>query len=139
MKCCVLQALLLDEMQMMETQCQELMDSKTQGSHRAKSIMLALGRFHEEGLGLQHQIGLMTVAAGTQVPQLDSMLPTEYLPCRCFCLAMLLITEFHACGVALQLAVLISAVFCHCHLSNEVMYCLMHTYIALDTCTHVSQ
>ena len=74
--------LLLDETQMMELQLKDLESTPQAGSLRAKKILVSLGQFHEAGLGVEHEIAVLTVAAGTQIPLLDRMLPTEYQPNR---------------------------------------------------------
>ena len=76
------QVLCLDEMQMMQEQLKLLDATPDLGTLRAKQIIHAIGHFHETGLGREHGIAIMTVAAGTQVPQLDNMLPTDFLPCK---------------------------------------------------------
>ena len=78
----IVQVFLFDETQMVDEQLQLLCTTPLLGSKRAKQMMLAIGHFHAVGASVQHQIGMMTIAAGTRVPQLDRMLPTEYQPER---------------------------------------------------------
>ena len=67
---------------MIELQLRALDTTQQAGSLRAKRILVSLGHFHEAGHGIEHEIAIFTVAAGTQIPLLDRMLPTEFQPNR---------------------------------------------------------